>query len=83
MKAQEVTLSMTLFENLSGVAIFSISVMNNKLLDRTEVDYGFQLFLNPFAIRPLPEDFAEGFHGFVPPRPEAPPSLIIIPEEFR
>jgi hypothetical protein len=67
------------FGNLSGVAVFSSSVVNNKLLDRDEVDYGIQLFLNPFAFRSLPDDFAKAFHGFLPPPPEPPPSLIIIP----
>lgn len=29
-------------------------------------EYGMKLYLNPCAIKPLPDDLAKGFHGYIP-----------------
>jgi hypothetical protein len=48
------------YDHLGGVGIFWAPWTSKG------IEYGMKLYLNPYAVKPLPYDLAKGFHGYLP-----------------
>jgi hypothetical protein len=51
------------YDHLGGIGIFWAPWTSKG------IEYGIKLYLNPHAIKPLPDDLAKGFHGYLPAQP--------------